>query len=363
MKYKIFLGDSNQIQDAFIQIDNKVFAVQEILYSNDKIILTLDSNVAIPEDVLILWNDWQDIREDTIGLYKTNYDEEVLECNLNDIKRNNLNKNVNSNSHFAKEIENHVNAYNFILNLLLFSKEISINSSKEKLAIDILKNALFRRSIWLRYYLLGDQDILHNFGFKIPQNREYKPGKVEAKQYDYIEELFEHARDSQQDSNLSHKGFLCNWLLTYSSPAQIWFGLQVNHWKKEWRKKTISEAIKSKDRIFQEEKEVLDKLKILPEEDEKLLYLYESNEDLSFEEAFIFTQVRFEQQYGPSTSYFDFIKARQEKNYYIRKGGSDVQILKTNKCGNLSFGKLVVDSYCSKTGILILRSNKKIKDS
>ena len=86
----------------------------------------------------------------------------------------------------SDNLERYILAHQYILILLLIEEEISINTPEQAKAFDILNNSIFTRNIWLRYYLLQDSAILEKFGLKAPKAKQYKPGKVEFRQYEYI---------------------------------------------------------------------------------------------------------------------------------------------------------------------------------
>lgn len=362
MKNKPNLQNIDRSESGLLQIDNVTLGFLETTSISDgEMTLTLDPRYIAPKDVLSTWNDWQEVKNNTFLLHPTEDGLEAIYFDDSDpIQERNFVNNLSNTSHWNAELKRYLKAYRFILNLLLCSGEIEIfdQLSKAEIAFDILNTSIGQSSIWLEYYLLNDTTLLEKLNLDPPEDTEYKPGKVEAKQYMYICELFREAQNSEK--MLSKKRYLCNWLLTYSSPAQIWFGLQVHHMKGEWIKKNTPGAVESKDTAFKNEQETLETIeeKLLSSEEEKSektclkLIKDENAEDLTFDLAFEFTMIIFQELYE-SDSYPEFIEARRAKNNYTRKGGkpggTGIQVLKTDKKGNLSMGNHKIESYNSKT--------------
>ena len=362
MKDKQDLQNLDPSESGLLQIGDITIGFQEITSIFDgEMTFTLDPRYIAPPDVLSTWNDWQKVQNNTFLLHPTEDGLEAIYFNDRDpLQESNFVNNLSNTSHWNAELKRCIKAYRFILNLLLCSGEIEIfdKPSEVEIAFDILNASIRQSSIWLKYYLLNDTTLLEKLNIDPPGDTQYKPGKVEAKQYMYICELFREAQNSEKMP--SKKRYLCNWLLTYSSPAQIWFGLQVHHMKGEWIKKNTPGAVESKDTAFKNEKKTLETIeeKLLSSEEKKLeqtcleLIKDENAEDLTLDRAFEFTTIKFQELYE-SDSYPEFIEARRAKNNYTRKGGkpggTGIQVLKTDKKGNLSMGNHKIESYNSKT--------------
>ena len=259
MKKKQDLPNLDRSEPGLLHIDNQTIAFKEIIsISDNEMTLDIDHRYFVPQDVLSTWNEWEKVKNNTFSLYPTEDGFEAIYFDDSDpIQENNFVNNLSDTSHchWDTELKRYLKAYRFILNLLLRSGEIEIfnKPSKVEIAFDILNASIGQTSIWLEYYLLDNEEQLEKLNLTPPKKREYKPGKVAAKQYEYIKELSEKPTEKpiKSQKELLEKRYLCNWLLTYSSPAQIWFGLQVHHIKEAWVKKTTPGAIKDKDTSYE----------------------------------------------------------------------------------------------------------------
>lgn len=364
MKNKQDLQNIDRSESESIYFGDIVMNLDEsMIFSDNKItIKNIDPEYFVPEDVLFTWDSWQKVKNNTFSPHPTEDGKEALYFDDSDpIQESNFVNNLDNTSHWDGELKQYVKAYRFILNLLLRSGEIEFfdKLSSKRIAFDILKKSINNDSIWLEYYLLNNEKQIKKLNLIVPRKREYRPGKVAAKQYEYIKELSERAIKSEKSH--TEERYLCNWLLTYSSPAQIWFGLQVNRIKEQWLEQTIPRIRKTKETIFKEQKALLDKMKEDYEKVQLELIEDENAEDLFFDRAFLLTQIRFEQLHG-SNKHIEFVKAHQAKNNYIRKRGKSdgkgVQVLRTDEKGNLLMGNREIQFYDKATGEITYKKSK-----
>ncbi len=318
-----------------IEDENSIIPVLKVTNIGDQQ-FTFETNpkLIVPSEVFKTWNDLLKVTNKKIVYYEKN-NQYSLWCESD--------KKAVANKEVSDDLSRYILAHQYILALLLIDEEISIDSPEEKKAFNIINNSIFIRNIWLRYYLLQDSAILDKFGLKPPKARQYQPGKVEFKHYEYIKELWLYARNNPNS--------LCQWMLAFESPAQIWLGLEVFNYYTEWERTLTPKAIKGKEKAYKEEKEVLDIMSNSYDNNEIKSSLDPSDNladspgekkyYINFQEALFVTFSLFEKIYG-SEGHLEIVKARQQANNYRRKGGEKIQLLRTNSKGNLLLGKSTI---------------------
>jgi hypothetical protein len=313
------------------------FGDPNILIGDNQLIRKPDRRTICPEHSIKAWNAWALVADKTINFYRR--DEEFW-CDWGSCDR--------THSNGLKEKEKYVKAYKYLPNLLMRFGRISVQP-EEFAAFDLLASNYQERALWLDYYLLEDLSALTELGFKPPKKRQYKPGKVAATNYTFIKDVWTVAKLDRNP--------VCQWVLGYDSPAQIWFGLCANHLERWWKVGRFKDG--GKEDRYKEEKRYIDALEHPRRIDIKVV---DSTNPLPlpFFDAFCLSKVLLIKSYEFCKSHSENLEAQRSQMNYIRKN-QDVHRLGATADGHPTLGKYEVEGYFQdrNTEILTLKSKKK----
>jgi len=188
--------------------------------------------------------------------------------------------NSNRNCKDSKEVEKYVTAAKYLPDLLRENGEILVEPDQQERFAQF-KREYRTQALWIEYYLLENSDILTELGLKPPTERQYKPGKISAKLHGLIHDVWTVA-DNKKNS-------LCQWILRFNCPSQVWLALEAILLLKQWNKQPPNNGFQ----LYRGEQRILSRLREYKKI--KATLLYSENEDENFlflDEAFSFTLIR-----------------------------------------------------------------------
>ena len=165
---------------------------------------------------------------------------------------------------------------------------------------------------WIEYYLLDNNDVPIELGeTKPPAANQYRPGKISAKLHKIIECIWTLAEKEEHP--------LCQWILSFDCPSQVWFILEAILIIKEWKN-----PLKSVNGLFKSERRHFKRAKKLTREDYKkktahLLDLYNKKKTLSLDEALTLTLNQLRVSGVRVPHYQDYLNARTGQIYQLRQ--------------------------------------------
>lgn len=216
------------------------------------------------------------------------------------------------NSH-RKRLDNqdgnkYIRAARYLPDLLRKNGEILVKSEQlERFAQ--FKKKYRTQALWIEYYLLGSSDVLTELGLKPPTERQYKPGKISAKLHGLIQDMWSEAENN--------KNPLCQWILAFDCPSQVWLALEAILVLKQWNKQPPKNGFE----LYQSEQLILNRLREY--KGIKAYLLYSNNEDenlLSLDEAFSITLIQLLESGVELAEYYDYLQARTGQANLLRKG-------------------------------------------
>ncbi len=225
----------------------------------------------------------------------------------------------NRNHHHDKELKKYITAAKYLPDLLQENDNILVEAEQRH------RFAEFRRLyksqvLWIEYYLLENSLVLAELGVKPPTKRQYKPGKISAMLHGLIQEVWALAKN---------KNPLCQWILNFECPSQVWLVLEaifiIRQWNQEKPLKNGLQLYNSKQLILK----LLRELKKI-----KVNFCYSDNENenfLSLDEAFSFTVIKLLKSDIVLDQLEDYDQAIRGESNWARKG-------ETGKRSNRGFG-------------------------
>ena len=165
---------------------------------------------------------------------------------------------------------------------------------------------------WIEYYLLENKEVLIELGErKEPNANEYRPGKISAMLHSVIEDIWGLAQEEKHP--------LCQWILSFDSPSQVWFILEAILIIKEWKT-----PLKSVFWLYKSERYHFKQFKQLTREDykkitERLLEFYNEKKTLFLDQALTLTLNQLRASGVKVAHYEDFLNARRGQIYQLRQ--------------------------------------------
>lgn len=210
-------------------------------------------------------------------------------------------------SNGIKERQKYIKAAKHLLDLLKEKGVISISPNQQKRFTKFREN--YRtQCLWIEFYMLENLEVLTELGFKRPTNRQYRPGKISAKFYELVLDMWAEAK-----TNGNH---LCEWILNFDSPAQIWFALEATLITDQW-----DNPQKNGYQIYQSEKLILERLNHYQGKTVDLIYSKQEEENvLTLTQAFEFTLLKLLESGIEPDNYQAYLKARTAQANRLRKG-------------------------------------------
>lgn len=205
------------------------------------------------------------------------------------------------------EVRRYIEGYKYVYSSLLslgFLPDYYLSTEKQKI-YDLLADNRRYSGKWLEYYLLNNLEVLLELGKK-PRKRQHVPGKIGARLYEMIQDLWASA--------IVDKNPHSQWMLAYDSPAQIWFIKGVYHSLWEWKRAITPGATPSSSSFCESERVVVQQLKnsstpLLPREKE-----------LTLPEALDYTTMLLRQKNSKINGRFDtYLNARTAQANSLRK--------------------------------------------
>ncbi len=227
--------------------------------------------------------------------------------------------NSNRNRKDSKEVEKYITAANYLPDLLRESGSILVKPDQQERFAQFKKKYRIQ-ALWIEYYLLENLDVLTELGLKPPTERQYKPGKISAKLHGLIHDVWSEAKNN--------KNPLCQWILAFDCPSQVWLALEAILVLQQWNKQPPKNGFQ----LYRAEQPILNRLREY--EGIKTTLLYSDKEDENFlflDEAFSFTLIRLLESKVELAQYKAYLQARTGQANLVRKG-------KKGKRSNRGFG-------------------------
>lgn len=304
-----------------------------------------------PDFAITAWNNWREVANKEIHCRSS---DRYLWCDWADPER--------QHNDGLEDTKKYVQAFRYLPNLLLRCGKISLKPDPytRKKVFDLFVSSYRTRSLWLDYYLLHDLTALAELKFKPPRKREHTPGKVSAKRLELVKDVWVAAE--------VYKNPVCQWILSYDSPAQVWFGLSALWLEKQWKEKVTPGATPTKGNWYEKRHDVVDLMSSSYrgiEVDFKGISNKEEVFTIRFKDAFAITQVSLIQSGYCSEGHSSYLEAHKTEINHVRKGGTadggGVQQFGVDKDGVLAIGKYELESYSESTdtGTLVPKRQKK----
>ena len=228
-------------------------------------------------------------------------------------------ENSNRNRKDSKEVEKYITAAKYLPDLLRESGSILVKPDQQERFAQFKKKYRIQ-ALWIEYYLLDNEDVLTELGLKPPTERQYKPGKISAKLYELIQDMWAEAKNN--------KNPLCQWILTYDCPSQVWLALEAILVLQQWNKQPPKNGFQ----LYRAEQPILNRLREYEGIKTTLLYSDKKDENFLFlDEAFSFTLIRLLESKVELAQYKAYLQARTGQANLVRKG-------KKGKRSNRGFG-------------------------
>jgi len=215
----------------------------------------------------------------------------------------------NRNHHRSGEQEKYITVAKYLPDLLRESGEILVRPEQHK-RFAKFKRLYSTQALWIEYYLLEKSDVLTELGLKPPTKRQYKPGKISAMLYGLIQDVWAEAQNN--------KNPLCQWILSFDCPSQVWLALEVILVIRQWDEERF---LKNGFQLYRAEQHILKRLREYT--GIKATLLYSDNEDENFfflDEAFSFTLIRLLESRVELAHYDAYLQARTGQSNLVRKG-------------------------------------------
>lgn len=330
-------------------IKNEDFEDPNILIGDGELIVKSDPKC--PDSAIAACNDWCEMADKEIH-YRSS--DRHFPCDWAFPKR--------QYNDGPEDTKKYVKAFRYLPHLLLRCGRISLKADpyNRKKLFDLFVSSYRTQSLWLDYYILHDRTALAELKFKTPRNREYTPGRVTAKRFALIEDVWAAA---EVDTNP-----VCQWILNYDSPAQVWFGLSASWLEKQWHEKTTPGATPTKRDWYKKRHGVLGSMSSSYkgiEIDFQGVPNKKETFTLNLKEAFAITQVLLFKEGHHSEAFYEYLDAGKTEINHIRKGGTKdgagVQQYGIDKDGVLTVGKYELQTYdeSTDTGTLIPKKQRK----
>jgi hypothetical protein len=219
----------------------------------------------------------------------------------------------------SQKAEKYITAAKDLPDLLRENRQLLVESAQQERFIQF-KRQYRTQALWIEYYLLESSDTLTELGEKRPTERQYKPGKISAKLHGLIQDMWAEATNN--------KNPLCQWILAFDCPSQVWLALEAILVLQQWDKGPP----KNRFQLHQAEQHILKRLREYT--GIKVTSLYSDKEDENFfflDEAFSFTLIRLLESGVELAQYQDYLDARTGQANLVRKG-------RTRKRSNRGFG-------------------------
>ena len=304
-----------------------------------------------PDFAITAWTNWNDVASKEIHCRSS---DKNLWCDWAAPER--------QHNDGLEDTKKYVQAFRYLPNLLLRCGKISLKPDPytRKKVFDLFVSSYRTRSLWLDYYLLHDLTALAELKIKPPRKREHAPGKVTAKRLELVKDVWVAAA--------VYNNPVCQWILNYDSPAQIWFGLSALWLEKQWNEKITPGATPTKNDWYEKRHDVIESMSSSYKDVEIDFKGISTNEEIftiPFKDAFATTQVLLIQSGYCSEGYFSYLEAHKAEINHVRKGGTKdgggVQQFGVDKDNVLTVGKYELESYTESTdtGTLVPKKHRK----
>ena len=319
-----------------------------MLCGDDQIRYEIERRANCPDSAIKAWDAWSKVADQPIYYRRS---DGYIRCDWTTPDR--------QHNDGLEDAKKYVKAFRYLPNLLLRSSKISLKPNPDtcrsaldvRNAFDMLQTGRRKKALWLEYYVLHDLTALTELGFKFPRKRQYVPGKVTAALFDFVKEVWVAAK---VDNNP-----ICQWLLSYDSPAQVWFGLSASWLEKEWNRIITPGATQRKSEWYEEKLLVLKAL----DNCRGIKINFSNKEILSFHEAFAITQIMLRQSGFISPGYYRYLDAHRGEINYVRKGGTKdgggVQRYGLDADTALTIGTYEIETYLEATRTATLAPKKR----
>jgi hypothetical protein len=115
----------------------------------------------------------------------------------------------------------------------------------------------------------------------------------------------------------NNKNPLCQWILAFDCPSQVWLALEAILVLKKWNKQPPKNGFQ----LYQLEQLILNPLREYKGIKANLLYSHNKDENLlSLDQAFSFTLIRLLESGIELAQYYDYLNARTGQANLVRKG-------------------------------------------
>lgn len=236
---------------------------------------------------------WRPIR------YKKDNGADYLWCNEG---------NSHGNCPDSQEATKYITAAKYLPDLLRKKGQLLVESAQQE-RFTQFKKKYTTQALWIEYYLLGSADILTELGLKPPTQRQYKPGKISAELHGLIHDVWSEAKNK--------KNRLCQWILAFDCPSQVWLALEAILVLKQWNKQPPKNGFQ----LYQAQQPILNRLREYKGIKATLLYSDNEHENVLFlDEAFSFTLIRLLEEEVELPQYQDYLDARTGQANLVRKG-------------------------------------------
>ncbi len=186
----------------------------------------------------------------------------------------------NHNHHRHEEVGKYITAAKYLPDLLRENGDILVKPEQHKRFAEF-KRQYKTQALWIEYYLLENSLVLTELGVKPPTKRQYKPGKISAMLHELIQEVWALAKN---------KNSLCQWILSFDCPSQVWLVLEAIFIIRQWNR---GKPLKNGFQLYKSEQLILNRLREPKGIKATLLYSDNENENfLSLDEAFSFTLIQ-----------------------------------------------------------------------
>ncbi len=209
----------------------------------------------------------------------------------------------------SREPNKYITAARYLPDLLLDNGSILVKPEQQE-RFGEFKRKYKIQTQWIEYYLLENSSILTELGFKCPTESQYKPGKISARLHELIHGIWFEAKN--------HKNPLCQWILSFDCPSQIWLAVETILVLRQWNKDKFP---KNRHQLYQSEQPILKRLR--EHKGIKATLLYSDNEEeniLSLDEAISFTLIRLLESGVELAQYKGYLKARTGQASHLRRG-------------------------------------------
>ncbi len=225
----------------------------------------------------------------------------------------------NRNEYCHSEPGKYITAAKYLPDLLRENGDILVEPEQRHRFAEFKK--LYKTQVlWIEYYLLENSLVLTELGLKPPTKRQYKSGKISAMLHELIQEVWALAKN---------KNSLCQWILRFDCPSQVWLVLEAIFIIRQWNREN---PLKNGFQLYKSEQLILNRLREPKGIKATLLYSDNENENfLSLDEAFSFTLIQLLESKVVLDQLEDYCQARTGQANWVRKG-------ETGKRSNRGFG-------------------------